>query len=87
MYSDNESDVSIVSNEELPWPLGLDKPSREFSCQLATGLLLRPFQISPVCPLSTEEMTLLECQRADHGTCLRGSPVHCASVFLTSSAK
>lgn len=40
MHADNKSDVSIVSNEKLSWPLSLDKLSREFSCQLATGLLL-----------------------------------------------
>ena len=46
MHADNKSDVSIVSNEKLSWPLSLDKLSREFSCQLATGLLLWTFQIS-----------------------------------------
>lgn len=48
-HSDNKSDVSIVSNEKLPWPFSLDKPSREVSRQLATGLLLWTFQMFPVC--------------------------------------
>lgn len=48
-YSDNKSDVSIVSNEKLPRPLCLDKPSRVVSGQLATGLLLWTFQMFPVC--------------------------------------
>lgn len=47
-HSDNKSDVNIVSNEKLPWPLSLDKPSREVSGQLATGLLLWTSQMFPV---------------------------------------
>lgn len=88
MHSDNKSDVSIVSNEKLPWPLSLDKLSMEFS--LSAGH--RAFIVNlPNTPLhvftETEEVALIECQRAPHGTCLGGSPVRCARAYFTSSSK
>lgn len=91
MHSNKNLMLPSSSLWQLKTPVGpssTDKPSGEFSCELATRVLLWTFQTYPLYSLWTKETVLIESQVADHGTCHGGFLVFfCASKILPHFSK
>lgn len=83
-HSENNLMLPLSSLWHLKGSFGLsntDKPSREFSGELSTGLLLWTFHTYPVYSLWTKEMAWIESQIVDHSICHGASWLFEPTVF------